>query len=266
MVPAGEGSSRGWSGRSGLALRRFRVLEGRPLLVSDWVRALFVHYEVDPAVLQPQVPLPLDVRDGHAYVSLVAFTMRGLRLAAAGRLGAWLVVPGSTHGLLNVRTYVRGPDEPAIFFMAEWIPNRLSVLLGPRTYGLPYRYGRLDYHHRHETGSIRGVVTPMPGGGRLAYHAELAPETTYLPSPLGSLSEFLLERYLAYTLAGRRLRLFRICHAPWKQAPVDAVVDDDTALATTGPWHEAAVPAGANYTPGVRNVWIGRPRKVTRAR
>ena len=114
------------------------------LFVSDWVRALFVHYQVDPAVLQDQIPLPLDVRDGRAYVSLVAFTMRGLRFAAGGRLGAWLVAPVATHGLLNVRTYVTHRGMAAIYFMTEWIPNRLSVLVGPYTYGLPYRYGRLD--------------------------------------------------------------------------------------------------------------------------
>ncbi|TDJ54766.1 MAG: DUF2071 domain-containing protein, partial [Planctomycetota bacterium] len=51
----------------------------KPFFIADWSRALFVHYAVDPAVLQPLVPLPLDLRDGHAYVSLVAFTMRGLR-------------------------------------------------------------------------------------------------------------------------------------------------------------------------------------------
>ncbi len=30
----------------------------KPLFKADWVRALFVHYRVDPGVLQAQVPLP----------------------------------------------------------------------------------------------------------------------------------------------------------------------------------------------------------------
>ncbi len=240
-------------------------MNDRPLFVSDWSRALFVHYAVDPAVLQPLVPLPLDLRDGHAYVSLVAFTMRGLRLAAGGRLTAWLTAPIATHGLLNVRTYVKYRGENAIYFMAEWIPNRLSVFAGPHTYGLPYRYGRLDYRHRHESGVIRGSVEPG-SGGRLAWHASISPTTEFRPCEPGSLSEFLLERYTAFTLAGRRLRLFRIRHEPWPQAPVDAVVNDDDALAATGPWPAAATLVASCYSPGVEGVLMSRPRRVTRVR
>ncbi len=226
---------------------------------------MFVHYEVDPAVLQPQVPLPLDVRGGHGFVSLVAFTMRGLRLAAGGRLGAWLVAPIATHGLLNVRTYVRHRGEAAIYFMTEWIPNRLSVLAGPSTYGLPSRLGRLDYRHDHESGVIRGSVEPA-SGGRVAWHATLAPAAKFQPCVAGSLTEFLLERYTALTMGGRRLRLFRIRHEPWRQSPAETVVLDDTALAATGPWHAAATLVESCYSPGVEGVLIGRPRRVNRVR
>jgi uncharacterized protein YqjF (DUF2071 family) len=198
-------------------------------------------------------------------VSLVAFTMRGLRFATGGRLTAWLTAPIATHELLNVRTYVKHRGEQAIYFMAEWIPNRLSVLMGPRTYGLPYRYGRLDYRHRHESGVIRGSVEPG-SGGRLDWHASISPTTRFRPCETGSLSEFLLERYTAFTMAGRRLRQFHIRHEPWCQAPVDTVVHDDDALATTGPWYAAATLVASSYTPGVEGVLMGRPRRVSRVR
>ena len=51
-----------------LFLRR----EGHPWFRADWAPALFVHFEVPTAALQPSVPFPLDCRDGKAYVSLVA--------------------------------------------------------------------------------------------------------------------------------------------------------------------------------------------------
>ena len=51
----------------------------QPLFHADWLRVVFLHYEIEPASLQPWVPFDLDLRDGMAYVSLVAFTMRGLR-------------------------------------------------------------------------------------------------------------------------------------------------------------------------------------------
>src|SRR5262245_42618054 len=79
----------------------------RALFINDWVRALFIHFEVSPAVLQAQVPFPLDKWRGHAFVSVVAFTMTRLRPAWGGRVTAWLVSPISEHEFLNVRTYVR---------------------------------------------------------------------------------------------------------------------------------------------------------------
>src|SRR5438477_319014 len=64
-----------------------------PILVADWRDALFVHFRVDPALLQPSVPLPLDLFDGQAYISLVAFTQHNLRPTIGGRLAAWLSKP-----------------------------------------------------------------------------------------------------------------------------------------------------------------------------
>src|SRR6266511_817341 len=50
-----------------------------PLFYAHWMRAVFVHFEVEPAVLQNEVPFPLDLWQGRAFVSLVAFTMERLR-------------------------------------------------------------------------------------------------------------------------------------------------------------------------------------------
>ena len=253
---------------SAIARQRFQRLEKRALFHSDWMRALFIHYEVDCEALQAQIPFELDLHEGRAIVSLVAFTMQGLRLPFAGRLGALLTAPGATHGLLNVRTYVRHRGEVGIYFMREWIPNRLSILIGPRTYGLPYRYGKLDYRHDHENGQLRGTVTPAPGNsaGRLVYEARVDPKASYQPCAEGTLSHFLLERYTAFTKWRERARLFRIWHEPWLQTRSEVTILDDSALPGCGSWHSAARLIGANYSPGVRPVWIGRPRSVIRAR
>src|SRR5271167_1067284 len=89
------------------ARERMLSCRGEPLFYSDWWRAVFVHYEVDRDQLQRSVPFPLDLREGRAYVSLVAFTMHGLRPRLGGKVGAWLLAPIATHELLNLRTYVR---------------------------------------------------------------------------------------------------------------------------------------------------------------
>ena len=250
---------------STIARQRFEQLEGWPLFHSDWMRALFIHYEVDRDVLQSQIPFELDLHGGRAIVSLVAFTMQGLRLPIGGRLGALLTAPGATHPLLNVRTYIRHRGELGIYFMREWIPNRLSVFIGPRTYGLPYRYGKLDYHHDHECGELRGMVIPGGNSGRLVYEAQVDPEVNYEPCAEGTFSHFLLERYTAFTEWRDRARLFRIWHQPWAQTKLHVTVLDDSALPGSGSWYQAARLIGANYSPGVSTVWIGRPHSVQAA-
>ena len=90
-------------------------------------RALFIHYEVDARLLQRELPFALDFWQGKAFVSLVAFTMCDLHPRFGGRATAWLFKPISTHGFLNARTYVKHGDERGIYFITEWLSNRLSV-------------------------------------------------------------------------------------------------------------------------------------------
>ena len=65
------------------------------------------------------------------------FEARDIHRAALARKG---------YALIGV---VTGRDLEAAErrFLAEWLPNRLSVLLGPATFGLPYRLGDIDYRH-----------------------------------------------------------------------------------------------------------------------
>src|SRR5882672_10934511 len=139
------------------AAARERMLSQRfePLFLAAWERVLMIHFEVDPKVLQQWVPFELDLHDGRAFVSLVAFTMRRMRLYFGGRFAAWLLRPIATHDFLNVRTYVRQGSECGIHFLAEWLSNRLATLIGPGTFSLPYRLGHIQYDHDPERGRLR---------------------------------------------------------------------------------------------------------------
>ena len=247
---------------SAYARKRLIACRSEPLFLADWERTVFIHYEVDPEALQRQVPFELDLCAGRAYVSLVAFTMRRLHPRCGGLLGAWLFKPVGTNEYLNVRTYVRHRGESGIYFLAEWLNNRLSVPLGPLAFGLPHRFGRLDYHHHHESGEVCGEIRESRSQSCIAYRASLPTVVEFKPCLAGSLDEFLLERYTAFTQWKSHRRFFRIWHPPWPQTPIDLSELEDGLLATTGEWRCQARFVGGNYSPGVRNVWMGRPHRA----
>lgn len=240
------------------AKRRMLAKAGEPLFLAAWDRAVFIHYEADPSLLQRQIPFQLDLRDGCAFVSVVAFTLLRMRPRIGGRLAEWLFKPIASHEFLNVRTYVRHGGEPGIFFLTEWLSNPLSVRLGPRTFGLPYRFGDLKCAHAHDNRKILGTVTANEG--RLKYRAAIS-AASFDPSETGSRTEFLLERYTAFTCRRRRRRLFRVWHEPWHETSIEIEVTADDLLASTGQWWTSAECVGANYSPGV-DVWMGRPHRI----
>jgi uncharacterized protein len=248
----------------GLAERKPESLK-HPLFHCSWHRALFLHYRVAPQFLQPQIPFDLDLHDGQAYVSLVAFTLRNMRLTHPHL--RFITQPLHTHAFLNVRTYVRAGEMRGIYFLAEWLNNRLAAALGPILYGLPYRFGKLTYSPGVPNligevlgGMASGTATPV----RLAlrYSAWLPPSPTYQPALSGTLDHFLLERYIAFTQHGPFRRLFQVWHDPWPQTPIDAQIKSETLLQTTGAWFPHAQFISANFSPGLSEVQMGWPQKI----
>jgi hypothetical protein len=224
-----------------------------PWFRADWRDVLFVHYAIDPARLQPHVPFDLDVFDGQAWVSLVAFTQEHMRPAIGGPLSAAVMRPVARHEFLNLRTYVRAGDRRAILFLAEWIPNRLAMLVGPWLYGLPFRLGTLDYRHRRR--DVRA------DGRGLHLSAKAAPGRARTAT-LGSLDAFLLERYTAFTSRFGRGRSFDIVHAPWSWRRAAVRVEDDNLIRQAAPWFAAAQPACAHESDGTFDVAISGPQSV----
>jgi hypothetical protein len=235
---------------------------GDPLFLAGWQRVLFLHYEVEAEALQAAVPFELDLWEGRkAIVSLVAFAIEGMRPSRGGRWTKWLMAPIATHNFLNVRAYVRHEGVSGIYFMREWLSNRLATRLGPLVFGLPYRFGSIEYDHRPEEGILEGEV--CADDRSLRYRATMA-HPSWERVGEGSRDEFLLERYTAFTClrASKRKRSFRVWHEPWLQAPAEACAEDSALIRALGPWAQDARLIGANYSPGVAEVWMGWPRRV----
>jgi uncharacterized protein len=251
------------SDTSEIARRRLLSIRGEPLFYANWDKAIFIHYETDPQELQRCIPYHLDFYHGRAFVSLVAFTMRGMRPRLGGRIGELLLRPIATHDFLNVRTYVRHNGEPAIYFMREWLSSRMAAWLGPWSFGLPYRFGRIEYQLSRGYGLTgeherRGEVEAAVGS--FHFCATFEANELGICTP-GSLEEFLLERYTAFTQFRKRRRFFRIWHEPWQQVPAAIQIATASLIHSTGRWWRDARCIGAHYSPGVK-VSMGWPHAI----
>jgi uncharacterized protein len=266
-IEVGSGLERTAGARTGeisaTARRRMEAVPGEPLFLADWDDVLMLHYAVDPDVLKPFVPFPLETWGGRAYVTLVAFNMRDMRPARGGGWTKWLLRPIASHGFLNVRTYVRHNGEPGIHFLAEHLDNALSVKLGPWPFGLPYRLARLNYAHHWRSGRLDGRVTDPESGATFSYRALVDREpASFKPAARGSLTEWLMERYTAFTARGTMRRLFRVWHPPWRATTALVRIRDDSLLREAYPWYASAELIGADFSPGAKDVWMGRPHRL----
>lgn len=258
-------TSRAIPSESDIARRNFLTVEKRPLFLADWMDALFIHFEIDPHNLQPAIPFALDLFEGKAHVSLVAFTMRRLRPAFGGRLAALPFLPFGNTRFLNVRAYVRNQGQAGIYFMTEFISSRLSVPLGPLAYGLPYHFAKLDYECGPDRFRFKGSVARRRGDLRtLEFNARLGSANRPNPSPSDRLNRFLTEKYNAYTCHRRTRRKFSVWHDPWPLASADVSFTDTSLLDQTGDWSRRARLVGAMYSPGVTDVWMSRPHRLVR--
>ena len=185
----------------------------KPTMLHSWSEVSFVHWPFDPASVQALLPKPLqvDVMDGAAWVGLVPFHCT-IRPPSSPRV-PWV----SSFEEMNVRTYVRGPDEvPGVWFITLDAARLGAVLVARWSYGLNYFWSKMDFSR------VGNVVTysarrrwPKPAaavgtlalevGSQIAGH-EMTP-----------LDDFLTGRWSFYgRLSGRRLYRGQIEHEPWK--------------------------------------------------
>lgn len=195
------------------------------LMAQTWEDLLFAHWPVAPERLRPLLPevIPLDVREGSAWVGVTPFRVSAFRLRGMPH------VPGVTaFPELNVRTYTTIDGKPGIWFMSLDAVSALAVLGARRIYRLPYfkarmecgeRDGRIQYRSRRE--SSDGEPAELAGRYR--------PTGPEAPAAPGTLEHWLTERYCLYALDehGDVLRA-DIHHPPWPLRAAEAALELNT--------------------------------------
>jgi uncharacterized protein YqjF (DUF2071 family) len=108
---------------------------------------------------------------------------------------------------LNVRTYVRGPRGPGVWFFSLDAGSRAAVRAARRFYRLPYFHARMAVHAAEtiEYESYRGS---------LGFAARYEPDGDPLVARPSSVEHFLVERNRLYGSGRGRLWYAEIDHEP----------------------------------------------------
>ena len=233
----------------------------RPLMTQVWNDAVFAHWPVSEAAVRAILPpgLEVDTFGGTAWVSLVGFEMADLRIRGLP------AVPGATRfAEFNVRTYVRGPEGPGVWFCSLDVPGWLPTLVARVGFVLPYCRARVGC--RREGGHERWEVVrswPDRATGVLAVEASPADGSDPAPEPDAALVDFLTARWRLYAATpGGRLLHAPVAHEPWRMRPVRPTAVDAGLTAAAGlPVTGAPAVTHRAEPVGVR---VGRPRLLPR--
>lgn len=214
---------------------------GRPRVVVNaqrWEALTFLHWPVDPAVVQGWLPPGLTVQqvDGTTWLGVVPFRMAGVRVPPLPALGAW-----STFPELNVRVYVRDrAGVEGVWFLGLWATSRAFVA-ATRAAGVPYHPARAAVHARDDRAGPPSAVrygfrsvgrgplrVPHERAGLrgLSLHAEVRSHEEV--DAASGLVRWLTARWSAYGVRAGRLWRFPVVHEPWtlRRGTLDALDTD----------------------------------------
>ncbi len=200
----------------------------RPWIMrQSWYNLLFAHWPIPARVMAERVPagLDLDTWDGEAWIGVVPFGMRGVRLRFTP------AVPGLSRFLeLNVRTYVTAGGKPGVYFFSLDAASAPGVALGRAWYKLPYHRARMSMREAGGWIEYRSRRSRPPAEFRGRYR----PIGDVFHAAGGTLEDWLTARYCLYTASRGRLWRGDIHHAPWPLQSAEAEIEVNTMAAAHG--------------------------------
>ena len=208
----------------------------RPFLTARWSHLVLVTWAVPPAHLAPRLPpgLALDTRDGHAFVSFVAFDFLDTRVLGV----RWPFHVNFPE--VNLRFYVREPLDPGapaaddearadaargyrrgVAFVRELVPRALVAAMARWLYDEPYQTARMQSAVTAADGAVTVEHTLERKGARATLHvaADDRPERP----PETSDAHFFKEHRWGYGQRKGRLLRYEVRHPVWDVLPIRTV-------------------------------------------
>jgi uncharacterized protein YqjF (DUF2071 family) len=233
-------------------------------MTQTWDAIVWCHWPVPIETMDGRFPPGVrpDVFDGSAWVGLVPFEMRDLRVVAGGRRLPVVPTTGA-FSEVNVRTYVVGPNGPGVWFDTLDASSLLGSLAARVTWSLPYVPSRITSATtgRPSAGAdpTRAWTVRRSDGTGATVRATVG-DVRVDPSPLDL---FLTERYALYARAWwapRRALWAPVGHDPWVLRDcLDVAVDAGVVRAAGYPVPDEPALVTAGEPVQVR---IGLPRLV----
>ena len=200
------------------------------VMTQQWQDLLFAHWAYEPDVVQRLLPsgVELDTFEGKAYVGLVPFNMRNLRLR-----GLPPIPTTSNFGEVNVRTYVTSRGRSAVWFFSLDTQKLLPTLVARTAFKLPYCYGTTSVTL---TGVGEGAILTSNVARKWPHHSSSAVAVRIGESVQpGPLENFLTSRWgLVSSSRGDRLWYGAVEHEPWPLHRAELLHLDDNLVTAAG--------------------------------
>jgi uncharacterized protein YqjF (DUF2071 family) len=197
---------------------------------QGWRTLGFCSWKLPPEQVRPLVPpeLELDLRDGHAWVSMVPMMMVEV---GAPEIGA--VLPPFAE--INLRVYVRHGGQPGVHFLSLDCPQAMVDLGAKVFFGLPYVLSMVSLTEEDDWFVCESErIDPTRAAARLS--CRYRPTGLATPVQPNSLEQFLVERYSLFTVdsISRTVQRGDITHEPWVVSAGQLSIDENTILHAAG--------------------------------
>lgn len=230
--------------------RPFPLPKNAWVMRQSWRKLLFAHWSLPAQELRALIPesLEIDTYDGLAWLGVVPFSMNEVCPRFVPPL-PWI----SNFLELNLRTYVKKDGIAGVYFFSLDCSNPVAVRAARRFFHLPYFDASMML-----SDTADGINYKSIRSSGESFSAIYAPSGSNFRSSIGSLEQFLTERYCLYVedLAGKTYRGV-IHHSPWPLQSATAEIENNTLFPSKLSFLNAQKPDLLHYSEQIDTVeWL----------
>jgi uncharacterized protein YqjF (DUF2071 family) len=201
-------------------------LASRPVIGQRWSEVAMLHWRMDPAEVERQLPrgLRADTFDGSSWVGLICF-----RLSRSALFGGPPIPYFGTFPEVNVRLYTVDPQGRRGIWFVSLEASRLAAVAAARAaFALPYEWAGMSIAREGDVRRYTSTRIVRPDARAVA---EIRVGTTPVDDEQ---SRFLTARWGMHTYRGGVLTWRANVHQPWALAAAEVLELENGLFETAG--------------------------------